>query len=167
MFFENLRALIRMSFAADGVIRIPLGSDRTVVPLISAQDVARVAAGLLTATAAPEQTTYPLIGDILTVNDIIASLARVLGKEVRYVDISDDEWREMALAHGFNAHSVRHLSALWKSLRAAGGETGRFSVADPALFGDKIPKNFEQFVRDEVAMLATPLIAEVTDHARN
>lgn len=145
-----------MSFAADGVIRIPLGSDRTIVPLISAQDVARVATGLLTATAAPEQTIYPLIGDILTVNDIVASVARVLGKEVRYVDISDDEWREMALAQGVNAHSVRHLSALWKSLRAAGGETERFSVADPALFGE-IPKNFVQFVRDEVAVLATPL----------
>jgi uncharacterized protein YbjT (DUF2867 family) len=157
VFFENLRALIRMSFAADGAIRIPLGSDRTVVPLISAQDVARVATGLLTATAAPDQTTYPLIGDILTVNDIIVSIARVFGKEVRYVDISDDEWRAMALAHGFNDHSVRHLSALWESLRVAGGETQRFSVADPALFGGVIPKNFEQFVRDEVAVLATPL----------
>lgn len=157
VFFENLRTLIRMSFAADGVVRVPLGSDRTVVPLISAQDVARVAAGLLTVTVAPEQTTYPLIGDIRTVSDIIASIARVFGKEVRYVDVSDEEWREMALAHGFNAHAVAHLSALWKSLRAAGGGTERFSVADPALFGGATPKTFEQFVRDEAAVLATPL----------
>ena len=157
VFFENLRALIRMSFAAEGVIRIPLGSNRTVVPLVSAQDVARVATSLLTATATPEQTIYPLIGDFLTVNDIVASVAHVLAKEVPYVDIRDDEWREMALAQGFNAHSVRHLSALWKSLRAAGGETERFSVANPALFSGMIPKKFAQFVRDEVAVLATPL----------
>ena len=157
VFFENLRALIRMTFAADGDIRVPLGSVRTVVHLISALDVARVATSLLTSTAALEQTIYPLIGDIVTVKDIIASVGSAFGKKVRYVDVGDDEWREMALAHGFNAHSVRHLTALWQSLRAAGEETERFSVPGKGIFGGMIAKNFEQFVRDEVAVLAAPL----------
>ncbi len=157
VFFENLRALIRMSFSADGIIRIPLGSDRTVLPLISAQDVARVATALLTAPDAPEQAIYPLIGDIVRVSDIVATIGRVLGKDVRYLDISDEEWREMALAHNYNPHSVRHLSALWKSLRTAGAETERLSYEHTPLFGGIMPKTFEHFVRDEVTVLATPL----------
>src|SRR6202035_628175 len=47
VFYENLRALVRLSLEKQGTIRLPWGTDSTVVPLVSAEDVARVAAGLL------------------------------------------------------------------------------------------------------------------------
>ena len=48
------------------------------------------------------------------------------------MQLTDDEWRNEALARGWNAHAVEHLSALWKSLRAAGlsPEAARFAVTD-------------------------------------
>jgi hypothetical protein len=75
----------------------------------------------------------------------------VLAKDVRYEEISDDEWRRDALARGYNAHAVEHLSALWKALRAAGLDprTARFAVTDTIEnLGGARPKTFEAFVRE-------------------
>ena len=54
--------LVRMSLASQSTIRLPWGSDSTVVPLVFAADVARVAAALLVAPrtrAVPAQTRLP------------------------------------------------------------------------------------------------------------
>jgi len=75
----------------------------------------------------------------------------VLGKDVRYEEISDEQWRSEALARGLNAHALEHLSSLWKALRAAGldPERARFAVTDTIeKLGGARPKTFEAFVRD-------------------
>ena len=48
VFYENLRALVAGSLARQGTIRLPWGGDKTIVPLVAAEDVGRVAAGVLT-----------------------------------------------------------------------------------------------------------------------
>jgi uncharacterized protein YbjT (DUF2867 family) len=152
VFYENLRALVRMSLAAQGTIRLPWGSDRTIIPLVSAEDVARVAAGLLTGPTPPAGSTYPLIGTVLALRDIIAIFGRILGKEVRYEEISDEEWRSDAQARDVNPHAVEHLSQLWRALRSASlnQESGRFEVTDTIeRLGGQKPKTFEEFVREE------------------
>ncbi len=53
VFYENVRSLTGQSLAKDGTILLPWGSDSTVIPLVSGEDVARVAAGLLTAPSVP------------------------------------------------------------------------------------------------------------------
>src|SRR5258708_11409071 len=40
VFYENLRALVRLSLATQGTIRLPWGRDSTSIPLVSAEDVA-------------------------------------------------------------------------------------------------------------------------------
>src|SRR5260370_1079880 len=156
VFYENLRALVRLSLARQGTIRLPWGSDSTVVPLVSAEDVARVAAGLLTSPAVPAGATYPVIGAVLALRDIIATFGRVLAREVRYEEISDEEWRRDALARGVNQHAVEHLCQLWRSIRSAGlgPEAARFEVTDTIerLSGAQ-PKTFEEVVRDEQTAL--------------
>jgi uncharacterized protein YbjT (DUF2867 family) len=152
VFYENLRALVRLSLATQGTIRLPWGSDSTVVPLVSAEDVARVAAGLLTSPAVPAGATYPVIGAVLALRDIIATFGRVLARDVRYKEISDEEWRRDALARGVNQHAVEHLSQLWRSIRSAGlgPEAARFEVTDTIeRLGGAQPKTFEEFVREE------------------
>ncbi len=152
VFYENLRALVRLSLATQGTIRLPWGSDSTVVPLVSAEDVARVAAGLLTSPAVPAGATYPVIGAVLALRDIIATFGRVLAREVRYEEISDEEWRRDALARGVNQHAVEHLCQLWRSIRSAGlgPEAARFEVTDTIeRLGGAHPKTFEEFVREE------------------
>src|SRR5882757_3657568 len=48
VFYENMVALTAATIARDGSILLPWGSDSTVISLVSAEDVARVAAAALT-----------------------------------------------------------------------------------------------------------------------
>jgi uncharacterized protein YbjT (DUF2867 family) len=151
VFYENLGALARQSLPAQGAVRLPWGKEQTILPLVAAEDVARVAVGLLASPSLTAGTAYPLVGSVISLKDIIATFGRVLGKDVRYEEISDDEWRRNALARGFNAHAVEHLSALWKALRGAAldPERARFAVTHTIeKIGGAKPKTFEAFVRE-------------------
>ena len=156
VFYENLRSLVRASLPAQGTIRLPWGSDATVVPLVSAEDVARVAVGLLTRPAVPAGTGYPVIGAVLALREIIATFGRVLGRDVRYEEIPDEEWRRDVLARGYNPHAVEHLSQLWRAFRTFGlrPDAARFAVTDTIeQLGGAKPKTFEEFVREEQGVL--------------
>src|SRR6202051_2428537 len=120
VFYENLGALVRLSLPAQGAVRLPWGREHAMLPLVAAEDVARVAVGLLTCPALTAGTAYPVVGSVISLQDIIATFGRVLAKNVRYEEITDDEWRRDALARGVNAHALEHLSALWKALRTVG-----------------------------------------------
>ena len=151
VFYENLASLVRLSLPAQGAVRLPWGKEQTVLPLVAAEDVARVAAGLLMSPALPAGAAYPVIGAVISLKDIIAIFARVLGKNVRYEEISDDQWRSEALARGLNAHALEHLSSLWKALRAAGldPERARLAVTDTIeKLGGAKPKTFESWWRN-------------------
>src|SRR6202049_1007489 len=151
VFYENLGALVRQSLPAQGAVRLPWGKEQTVLPLVAAEDVARVAVGLLTSPALTAGTAYPVIGTVISLKEIIATFGRVLAKDVRYEEIADDEWRRDALARGYNAHALEHLSALWQPLRAAGldPQTARFAVTDTIeKLGGAKRKTFEAFVRE-------------------
>ena len=152
VFYENLRALVRSSLSTDGPIRLPWGSGNTVVPLVSAEDVARVAVGLLTQPSLPAGTAYPVIGTVLALRDIIATFGRVLGRGISYEEIGDEDWRREAIARGVNAHAVEHLSRLWRFFRQSGLQPDAFrsEIAETIkTFGGADPKSFEAFVREE------------------
>jgi uncharacterized protein YbjT (DUF2867 family) len=152
VFYENLRSLVRVSLPANGAVRLPWGSESTVLPLVAGEDVARVAVGLLTSPALPADAGYRVIGATLALRDIIATLGRVLGRDVRYEEISDEEWRRGALARGVNQHAVEHLSQLWRALRGAGRgpDAARLAVTDTIeTLGGAKPKTFEAFVREQ------------------
>ena len=151
VFYENLASLVRLSLPAQGAVRLPWGKEQTVLPLVAGEDVARVALGLLTSPSLMPGTAYPVIGSVISLKDIITTFGRVLGKDVRYEEISDEQWRSEALARGLNAHALEHLSSLWKALRAAGldPERARFAVTDTIeKLGGAKPKTFEAFVRE-------------------
>jgi uncharacterized protein YbjT (DUF2867 family) len=152
VFFENIARLVRASLPARGAIRLPWGEETTILPLVSAKDVARIAVGLLTAPDIVSGTPYPVIGAAISLRDIVATFARVLGRDIHYEQVSDEEWRSDALARGFNQHAVEHLSSLWKALRAASlsAEAARFAVTDTIeRIGGAEPMTFEQFVREQ------------------
>jgi uncharacterized protein YbjT (DUF2867 family) len=156
VFYENLRALVRSSMAAQGTMRLPWGHDDTVFPLVAGEDVARVATGLLTIPSAPAGTAYPVIGALPTVKEIVATFGRVLGRDIRYEEISDEQWRSDAIAGGYNEHAAEHLSQLWQALRKSGRDPAaagfRITETIEKLGGAK-PKTFEEFVREEQRQL--------------
>jgi uncharacterized protein YbjT (DUF2867 family) len=156
VFYENLRALVRSSLSANGPIRLPWGSDGTVIPLVSAEDVARVAVGLLSKPSVSSGSSYPVIGAVVALRDIISIFGRVLGRDLRYEEITDEDWRREALTRGGNAHAVEHLSQLWRFFRTAGlrPPVAGFQVTDTIeTLGGTQPKTFEAFVREERAAL--------------
>ncbi len=151
VFYENVGSLVARSLPAQGAIRLPWGGANTVLPLVAGEDVARVAAGLLASPQSKASTAYPLIGATLSLGEIIATFARVLGRNIDYQEISDEEWRREALARGYNQHAVEHLSSLWRAIRSAAIDPAdpRYAVTDTIeRLGGAKPKSFEAFVRE-------------------
>jgi uncharacterized protein YbjT (DUF2867 family) len=150
VFYENLRSFSRLSLASQGTIRLPWGDIDTVIPLVAGEDVARVAVALLTSSSVPANSAYPLIGSVISLREIIATFGRVLGRDVRYEEISDEEWRRNAQAIGTPPHAVEHLSNLWRTFRGFARNPQAFAVtATIEKLGGAKPKTFEAFVREE------------------
>ncbi len=151
-FFENVRALIAKTVADQNTIFLPWGNGDAVIPLVAAEDVARVATALLIAPEVPDRKRYDLVGETPTVNEIASILSEVLKRPIRYVDIPDEHWIQ-AVRDRVNPHALEHLSSLWRFFRTAGirkGENGfRVSEAIERLTGAG-PQTLEQFFRINV-----------------
>ncbi|MGI5131231.1 NmrA family NAD(P)-binding protein [Pseudonocardia sp. CA-107938] len=145
VFYENIRALANATIAA-GVVMAPFGDDSTAIPLVAGDDVARVAAGVLTAQDVPAGSSFSVIGQVLTVREIVDSLSRGLGREVRYQDVSDELWAEAARTR-INGHAVAHLSKLWAAFRDQPDEFAPTSTIEE--MGGRPPKTFAEFVAEE------------------
>ena len=151
VFYENLAAMVRQSLPAQGAVRLPWGGENTVLPLVAGEDVGRVAAGLLVRPELKAGTAVRLIGTTISLKEIIATFAREFGRDVRYEEISDEEWRRDALARGYNTHAVEHLSSLWRAIRGAAidPKDPRYAVTGAIEeIGGLKPKTFATFVRE-------------------
>jgi uncharacterized protein YbjT (DUF2867 family) len=156
VFFENIRALAAATIDS-GTFVAPFGADSTRIPLVAGEDVARVAAAVLTAPDLPAGDSPALIGQVLTAREIAAALADGLGRPVEYQDVPDELWAEAASSR-INAHAVAHLSKLWTTLRTEPRDYAEFDgpATIERLAGRK-PKTFAEFVADEG--LAIPAVA--------
>jgi len=151
VFYENLAAMVRQSLPAQGAIRLPWGNEQTVLPLVAGEDVARVAAGLLTGPQMAAGSAVRLIGTTISLKEIVATFARVTARNVHYQEVSDEEWRRDVAARGWNSHAIEHLSSLWRTLRGAGIDPKDPNYAVTAAIetiGGAKPKSFEAFVRE-------------------
>jgi uncharacterized protein YbjT (DUF2867 family) len=122
-FYENVRKLVAKSVADQNTVFLPWGPGDAVIPLVGAEDVARVATTLLTGTTAGRQRAYELIAEVPSVNEITNTLGRVLRRPIRYVEITDEQWVQ-AVAPRMNAHALDHLSHLWRFFRTSGIRKG-------------------------------------------
>jgi uncharacterized protein YbjT (DUF2867 family) len=143
-YYENVRALISRSVAEQDAAFLPWGDGSAVLPLAGGEDVARVAAALLTRPSLPAETVYPLVTETLTVREIVETLGRAIGRPVRYVAITDEQWTE-AVKERLNPHALDHLSHLWQHFRK--GE-GHYRTTDTvrAVTG-RDPQTLEEFFR--------------------
>src|SRR3989442_11791136 len=114
VFYENVARLVGAGMPARGVIRLPLGDESTILPLISAEDVARIAVGLLTGPERIAGTAYPVIGGAIFIKEIVGAFSRVLATDVHYQEITDEQWRSEGVARGWEAHAGGQLSPLCK-----------------------------------------------------
>ena len=115
-YYENVRALVSRSVAERSIVLLPWGADTTVIPLVGAEDVARVGAALLANPGVPSQNVYTLVGETPTVREITEALGRAIARPIRYVAITDEQWANAAkdrLPH----HALDHLAHLWQTFR--------------------------------------------------
>lgn len=151
-YYENVRALVSRSVAAQSTAFLPWGDGDAILPLAGAEDVSRVAATLLTGSRAPKETIYPLLSATPTVREIVDTLSKVLGRPIRYVPITDEQWAD-AVKERINPHALDHLGHLWQYLRK--GKT-EFRPTDTirAVTG-RNPQTLEEFFRANAPAFAS------------
>jgi uncharacterized protein YbjT (DUF2867 family) len=141
VFFENLAVQV----AARGELALPLGSAQTVLPLIAAADVARVAAGLLV-DPEPVDPVHWLTGDVRTAAEAAAAFG------VGYRDLPAPEWMAGATALYRDDRAVQHLTELWALLKAIGAGHELYEVsAAVERVGGRAPTALEDFVGERVS----------------
>jgi uncharacterized protein YbjT (DUF2867 family) len=64
----------------------------------------------------PSEKIYPLVSETPTVREIVATLGRAIGREIRYVPITDEQWAD-AVKERLNPHALDHLTHLWQYFR--------------------------------------------------
>ena len=115
-YYENVRALVSRTVAEQNTAFLPWGDETTVLPLAGAEDVSRVAAALLANPSVPSQNVYPIVSETPTVREIVETLGKAIGRPVRYVPITDEQWSE-AVKERINPHALDHLTHLWQHFR--------------------------------------------------
>jgi uncharacterized protein YbjT (DUF2867 family) len=150
-YYENVRALVSNSVANDDSAFLPWGDGSAVIPLTAAGDVAAVAATLLASSDRPSQNVYPLVSETPTVREIIETLAKAIGRPIRYVAITDEQWAE-AVKGRINSHALDHLSHLWKFFRE-NQERRQATDAIREVTG-RNPQTLEDFFRENTTSFA-------------
>src|SRR5271154_6855884 len=150
-YYENVRALVSRGVTEQNTAFLPWGDGNAVIPLAGAEDVARVAAALLADPNVPSENVFPLVTETPTVCEIVDTLGRALGRPIRYVPITDEQWVQAAKER-INPHAIDHLTHLWKYFRK--GEN-RFRTTDTvrAVTG-RNPQTLEEFFRANAASFA-------------
>ena len=153
VFFENFRALITLaSNSGDGKFAIPLGSaGETAVPLIAAEDVARVGAAFLAAPAPREPGPVPLVGQVATVSEIVTAFGRAAGRDLEYANVPSADWKRTAIGSGINPHAAEHLASLWDVFRTGGSVARQLPVAQMARMIEQVtgqpPQTLDTFLQ--------------------
>jgi len=143
-YYENVRALVSRSVTEQGTVFLPWGEDKTVIPLVGAEDVARVAATLLANPSVPAQSVYAMVTETPTVKEMTDALGRALRRPIRYVAITDEQWAN-AVKDRLNSHALDHLSHLWQYFRET---EDRYRPTDAIrTVAGRDPQTLEEFFR--------------------
>jgi uncharacterized protein YbjT (DUF2867 family) len=148
-YYENVRALLGRSVAERSAAFLPWGEETTVIPLVGAEDVSRVAATLLASPDVRFESAYPLVSETPTVKELTEALGRAIGRPIRYVAITDEQWAD-AVKERLNPHALDHLTHLWQNFRK-GKERYRTTDAIRKVTG-RNPQTLEEFFRQNAGV---------------
>ncbi len=151
LYYENIRALVSRSVVEQNSAFLPWGDGSAVIPLASAEDVARVAATLLANPGVPSRGVYPLVSATPTVREIVETLGKAIGRPIRYVPITDEQWTS-AVKERVNSHALDHLTHLWQYFRNS-KERRQATNAIREVTG-RNPQTLEEFFRANAGYFA-------------
>jgi uncharacterized protein YbjT (DUF2867 family) len=150
-YYENVRALVSRSVAEQSAVFLPWGDGNAVIPLAGAEDVSHVAATLLASAGIPTQNVYPLVSETPTVREIVETLGRAIGRPIRYVPLTDEQWAE-AVKERINPHALDHLTHLWQYFRK--NEEHRQHTDAIRVVTGRNPQTLEEFFRANARSLS-------------
>lgn len=153
--FADNYLMVLESAAQLGMFTMPLGpGDEKKNAPPSNEDIASVAVGALIDPAAHAGQRYRPTGpELLSPNEIAAAIGRALGRQVKYMDISEKMMSKALRANPPSNYSEAAVSQL--ALYADEYRRGTFAVnaptADVLTVGGREPEAFEDIVRRYVA----------------
>ena len=156
-YYENVRALVRKSVAEQDTVFLPWGDGSATIPLVGAEDVARVAATLLADSDTPSEGAYDLIAATPTVSEIVDTLSAALQRPIQYVGITDEQWFE-AMRGRINPHALDHLSHLWRYFRSGDQEPRGVTDTIHTITGSSA-QTLDEFFRANAAELRSGALA--------
>jgi len=117
IFFESLLRQFAKGISQDSEIRAPFGSGDGKVPSIAAEDVARLALKVLLNPEPFIGKAHQLFTENLSLNELAQELTKLLGRPIRYREISSDLWIKESIDRegSANQEGKDHLISLWKS----------------------------------------------------
>ena len=131
--------------ARDGTIRLPFGSGRT--SPVAAQDVAEVVVSILLDPLAHVGKIYELTGPrSQDLHGIAEEYSAALGRAIKYVGVSIDQWRDQELrGRNLPDHVAQHI--LTMAHLYAANRYDRLSLDVEAIL-QRPPRSLESMVRD-------------------
>jgi uncharacterized protein YbjT (DUF2867 family) len=130
----------------EGELALPAG--HTPEPFVDADDIADVAVAALTDDRHIGEV-YELTGRrLLKFADAVAEISRALGREIRYVPISTEEFAAAAVEQGVPGEVVEMLAVLFREV--LDGRNARLADGVQRALGRE-PRDFSAYARDAAA----------------
>jgi uncharacterized protein YbjT (DUF2867 family) len=142
-FMQNFQSPMMRSLTTEGRILQPAGDAK--ISYIDTRDIAAVAATALTDTRHEHQAYTLTGGQALDHYEIADIFSQVLGKQITYVPLSEDEMRQMMQQAGTPEKATEMLLRLYQGARQ--GSSAPVSPAVAQVLGRQ-PITFAQYVRD-------------------
>jgi uncharacterized protein YbjT (DUF2867 family) len=142
-FMQNFITYMGESIRSEGAFYEPAADAK--ISHIDVRDIARVAA-LALSTTGHEGKAYELSGPTaFSYHEAAKTLSNVLGKEIQYIAVSDDDARASMVATGIPDIYADYLVDLNRLYRRGGGTVITSTIKDVT---GREPIDFEQFARD-------------------
>jgi len=154
--WTHLRPSQFMQFYFPGAPAMHLTADALSLPMANAtlapvaiEDIAKIAFRLLH-NGGHENKSYDITGpEALTMTEVAAHISRAIGRDIRYIDVTLEEYRQAMLATGAAPERVEAFAELWGERRACG--ESRVNLSTHETFGVR-PTTFAEFASRNAAM---------------
>jgi uncharacterized protein YbjT (DUF2867 family) len=126
-FMDNLYRQMDM-IRQQGTISLPLPPDAP-IPIVSTEDVAYATVQSLIRGAICEREEYDVLGGRdYTMAEVVEIVSKGIGKEVKYVQMSDEQAREFFAQMGMSAAVTNDFITMFKLMPTVPVESDRFRV---------------------------------------
>jgi uncharacterized protein YbjT (DUF2867 family) len=130
-----------------GILYLPAGDGKT--SFIDTRDIAAVAATALTQPGHAGREYTLTGGEALDYTEAVEILGRAAGRELKYVPIEREQFKQSLISNGFPEPNAAYMTALFDVVRA--GYAGAISPAVEQVLGG-VPTRLEKFAGDYAHM---------------